>query len=122
MAMSRPSAAAVSILSSLSDGDLGGGGILASLGRGGFEVAGPKPPAAPSGLGQVGDDAAAGLVAAFERGFAHDVELPGVAGLRQRFLLPLAQPQDAPQRGIDDGDLAAAHVAAPPPPPPRETR
>src|SRR5260370_41802907 len=67
-----------------------------------------------SGLGQVGDDAAAGLVAALERGFADDVELPGVAGLRQRFLLPLAPPQEAPQRSVDDGDLAAARVAASP--------
>src|SRR6267154_6220082 len=112
MAMSRPSAAAVSILSSLSDSDLVVRAIPASLEREGVEVAGPKSPAPPSGLGEVGDDAAAGLVAALECGFADDVEFLGVAGLRQRFLLPLAQPQDAPQRGIDDGDLAAAHVAA----------
>src|SRR3984893_14326214 len=120
--MARPSSAAVSILSSLSDSDLVVRAILASLEREGIEVAGPKSPAAPSGLGEGGDDAAAGLVAALERGFAHDVELLGVAGLRQRFLLPLAQPQDAPQRGIDDGDLAAAHVAARPRRPRAEIR
>src|SRR5215471_13920123 len=69
-------------------------------------------PSPPSGLGQVGHDAVAGLVAAFEGDFAHDVELAGIAGLGELLLLPLAQPQHAPQRGIDDGDLAAAQVAA----------
>src|SRR5262245_46046789 len=63
-------------------------------------------------LAEVGDDAAARLVAAFQRDFADDVELAGIAGLGELLLLPLAQPQEPPQRRIDDADLAAAHVAA----------
>src|SRR5256885_199761 len=62
--------------------------------------------------GEVRQDAVAGLVAAFEGDLADDVELSGVAGLGEFLLLPLAQPQQPPQRGIDDLGLAAAQVAA----------
>src|SRR5258705_6077235 len=50
-----------------------------------FRSGRPRPlcPSSPSGSGQVGQDAAAGLVAAFQRDFADDVELAGVAGLGQ---------------------------------------
>src|SRR5215212_2013947 len=84
-----------------------------SLGESAEALTSPPPsPYATLRLRQVGQDARAGFVLALQRRFADEQEGAAVRSLGQLFLLPLAQPQDAPELRIDHEDVAIAHVAA----------